>query len=97
MKHAGIIRKLDPLGRITLPIELRKTMHLEDGTPLELFVDKDTDMICLRKYDMQGNYDAEILRLVDAIKDDDCLTHVERLALSDKLQLAIGDLRRKRI
>ena len=49
MKSTGIVRKLDHLGRVVLPIELRKTLEIEAGTPLEIFVDRET--IVLRKYD----------------------------------------------
>jgi len=48
MKSTGIVRKLDPLGRIVIPIEIRKTLDL-DNKPLEIFVEN--DMIILRKYE----------------------------------------------
>lgn len=38
MKSTGIIRKVDELGRVVIPIELRKTMSIEEGSPLEIFV-----------------------------------------------------------
>lgn len=41
MKATGIVRNLDPLGRIVLPKELRRTLNLEDGTPLEIFMSED--------------------------------------------------------
>lgn len=39
MKSTGIVRKIDPLGRLVLPKELRKVMHLEEGTPMEFYTD----------------------------------------------------------
>lgn len=48
MKATGIVRKVDALGRIVLPIELRRNLGIEVRTPLELFVDEDT--ILLKKY-----------------------------------------------
>jgi transcriptional pleiotropic regulator of transition state genes len=39
MKSTGIVRKLDRLGRIVLPIELRKTLNINKKDPLEIFVD----------------------------------------------------------
>mgnify|MGYP000187259499 CR=1 FL=1 len=49
MQSTGIIRKLDALGRITLPKELRKSFDLTDDEDfVEIFVDK--DMIILKKY-----------------------------------------------
>lgn len=48
MKSTGIVRKIDPLGRVVLPKELRKSLSIESQDPLEIFVDK--DQIILRKY-----------------------------------------------
>ena len=49
MKETGIVRKLDELGRITLPIELRRTLNIAERDSLEISV-KD-DMIILTKYE----------------------------------------------
>ncbi|MDK2808728.1 MAG: AbrB family transcriptional regulator, transcriptional pleiotropic regulator of transition state [Clostridiales bacterium] len=49
MKSTGIVRKLDDLGRITLPIELRRTLGIDDRDALEIFVDE--DKIILTKYE----------------------------------------------
>lgn len=48
MKATGIVRKVDELGRIVLPIELRRTLNIEVRDPIEIFVDEDT--ILLKKY-----------------------------------------------
>lgn len=48
MKSTGIVRNLDQLGRYTLPKETRKVLGIEEGTPLETYVDG--DVICLKKY-----------------------------------------------
>ena len=47
MKTTGVVRQLDTLGRIVLPIELRRTMDLNVKDPVEIFVDGDS--IVLRK------------------------------------------------
>lgn len=49
MKETGIVRKLDELGRITLPIELRRTLHLAERDSIEIST-KD-DKIILQKYE----------------------------------------------
>ncbi len=49
MKATGIVRKVDELGRIVLPIELRRTLNIEIKDPVEIFVDG--DMIMLKKYE----------------------------------------------
>ena len=49
MKNTGIVRKLDELGRITLPIELRRTLGVDDRDPLEIYVED--GKIVLSKYE----------------------------------------------
>jgi len=48
MKATGIVRKIDELGRIVLPIELRRTLTIDNGDPVEIFVDD--ELVVLRKY-----------------------------------------------
>lgn len=48
MKATGIIRRADDLGRIVLPKELRQTMGIRTGDPMEIYTD--TDSIIMRKY-----------------------------------------------
>ena len=48
MKSTGIVRKVDSLGRVVLPIELRRTMGMDVKDPVEIFVQG--DRIVLRKY-----------------------------------------------
>lgn len=48
MKSTGVVRKLDSLGRIVLPSELRHDLELPNGTPMEIFIRE--DQIILRKY-----------------------------------------------
>ena len=45
MKATGIVRKVDELGRIVLPIELRRTLNIEIRDPLEIYVDGESIMI----------------------------------------------------
>ena len=49
MKATGIVRKVDELGRIVLPIELRRTLNIDIKDPVEIFVDGDS--IMLKKYE----------------------------------------------
>lgn len=48
MKSTGIVRKVDELGRIVLPIEMRRTLNIEEKDSLEIYVDGDN--VILRKY-----------------------------------------------
>jgi transcriptional pleiotropic regulator of transition state genes len=49
MKSTGIVRKVDELGRIVLPIELRRTLEIMERDPMEIYVDGGT--IILKKYE----------------------------------------------
>jgi len=49
MKATGIVRKVDELGRIVLPIELRRTLDIAEKDALEIYVDE--DMVILKKYE----------------------------------------------
>ncbi|MBQ4100071.1 MAG: AbrB/MazE/SpoVT family DNA-binding domain-containing protein [Oscillospiraceae bacterium] len=49
MKSTGIVRKVDELGRIVLPIELRRTLDIDQKDSLEIYVDG--DQIILKKYE----------------------------------------------
>ncbi|BDH62147.1 transition state regulatory protein AbrB [Lysinibacillus sp. PLM2] len=48
MKSTGIVRKVDELGRVVLPIELRRTLDIVEKDPVEIFVEE--DKIILQKY-----------------------------------------------
>ena len=49
MKSTGIVRKVDELGRVVLPIELRRTLNIDIKDSLEIYVENDS--IVLRKYE----------------------------------------------
>jgi transcriptional pleiotropic regulator of transition state genes len=49
MKSTGVVRKVDELGRIVIPIELRRTLGVDIKDPLEIFTDEST--IILKKYE----------------------------------------------
>ena len=63
MKSTGIVRKLDELGRITLPIELRRTLGVSERDPLEIFVDE--GRIILQKYEPTDVFNGEKDELYD--------------------------------
>ncbi len=49
MKATGIVRRIDDLGRVVIPKEIRRTMRLQEGTPLEIFTDREGGII-FKKY-----------------------------------------------
>lgn len=53
MKATGIVRRIDDLGRVVIPKEIRRTLRIKEGTPLEIFTDRDGEII-LKKYSPIG-------------------------------------------
>lgn len=52
MKSTGIVRKVDELGRIIIPMELRRTLEINEKDPVEIFIEGEE--IILRKYEPQA-------------------------------------------
>lgn len=63
MKSTGIVRNLDNLGRVTLPIELRRNLNLDIKDPVEIFVKDDT--IILKKYEPSDIFTGEKDNLIE--------------------------------
>lgn len=80
MRATGIIRRIDDLGRVVIPKEIRKTCRIREGEPLEIFIDTLDGMpaVCFRKY--QTNFVDELAGLADRIDDEmmDSATNGER-------------------
>ena len=53
LKATGVVRRIDDLGRIVIPKEIRKTLRIREGDPLEIFTDKEGEII-LKKYSPIG-------------------------------------------
>ena len=53
MKATGIVRRIDDLGRVVIPKEIRRTMRIREGDPLEIFTDREGEVI-LKKYSPIG-------------------------------------------
>ena len=49
MKATGIVRRIDDLGRVVIPKEIRRTLRLREGTPLQIFTDREGEII-FKKY-----------------------------------------------
>lgn len=63
MKSTGIVRKVDELGRIVLPIEMRRTLDIAEKDPLEIYVDGES--IILRKYEVSCIFCDSTKNLID--------------------------------
>ena len=53
MKATGIVRRIDDLGRVVVPMEIRRTLRIREGDPLEIFTDREGEII-LKKYSPIG-------------------------------------------
>ena len=80
MKSTGIVRKLDQLGRIVIPKELRTTFDIKETDPIEIFVDGSD--IVLRKYQQSCVFCGEADNLVNfngKVVCADCLKKIKKL------------------
>ncbi len=68
MKATGIVRRIDDLGRVVIPKEIRRTLRIREGDPLEIFVDRDGEVI-LKKYSPISELSDFAKEYVDAVYD----------------------------
>ncbi|GIP36339.1 stage V sporulation protein T [Paenibacillus sp. J2TS4] len=101
MKATGIVRRIDDLGRVVIPKEIRRTLRIREGDPLEIFVDRDGEVI-LKKYSPIGELGdfakeyAESLyestNHVILISDRDTIIAVSGASKKDYMEKQIGAL-----
>ena len=84
MKATGIIRRIDELGRIVIPKELRRTLHITAGDPIEIFTAED-GVIALRKYEPSNSVLSYLERL-------EALINNEEFRHKDKMLVKIAEL-----
>ncbi len=99
MKATGVVRRIDDLGRIVIPKEIRKTLRIKEGSPLEIFTEKEGDII-LRKYSPIGeitNFSSEyteslakVTDLIAIVTDKDVVIAVSGTAKKDLLEQSIS-------
>ncbi|MBO5953668.1 MAG: AbrB/MazE/SpoVT family DNA-binding domain-containing protein [Oscillospiraceae bacterium] len=66
MKATGIVRRVDDLGRIVIPKEIRRTLKIREGDPLEIYTEKDGGVI-FRKYSPMGDLQEFAAQMCEAI------------------------------
>ena len=66
MKATGIVRRIDDLGRVVVPKEIRRTLRIREGDPLEIFTDREGEII-LKKYSPVGELGAFARQYADAL------------------------------
>jgi len=67
MKATGIVRRIDDLGRVVIPKEIRRTMRIREGDPLEIFTDKDGELI-FKKYSPIGELSDFAAQICDSLR-----------------------------
>ena len=77
MKSTGIIRKVDELGRIVLPIELRRTLDISERDELEIYMEN--DQIILRKFEPACLFCASDRRLISYNGKNICRDCVKKM------------------
>lgn len=77
MKSTGIIRKVDDLGRIVLPIELRRTLDIEERDELEIFMEN--DRIVLQKFEPACLFCGSSKSLVSYRRKNVCQVCIQKL------------------
>ena len=66
MKATGIVRRIDDLGRVVIPKEIRRTMRIREGDPLEIYTSKDGEVI-FKKYSLMGDIDDLATQFCEAL------------------------------
>ena len=61
MKATGIVRRIDDLGRVVIPKEIRRTLKIREGDPLEILIEK--NCVCFKKHSTLGSFSEDILRV----------------------------------
>ena len=76
MKATGIVRRIDDLGRVVIPKEIRRTMRIREGDPLEIYTDKDGEVI-FKKYSPIGELSDFAAQICDSLhKSTDAIAAV---------------------
>lgn len=77
MKSTGIIRKVDELGRVVIPIELRTQFHITEKDPIEIYVDGSS--IILKKYEKSCLFCGNTKKLVDYKNKPICIKCLKQI------------------
>ena len=87
MKATGIVRRIDDLGRVVIPKEIRRTLRIREGDPLEIFVDREGEVI-LKKYSPIGELGEFAKEYADSLYE--ALGHVACIADRDQIIAVAG-------
>jgi len=83
MKATGIVRKIDNLGRITIPKETRRTLRIKEGDPMEIYTE--ADAIVLKRYNPIVDLQGDIKRLISSVDDEGTINNRQSTLIVDHL------------
>ena len=92
MKATGIVRRVDDLGRIVIPKEIRRTLRIREGDPLEIYTEKDGGVI-FRKYSPMGDLQEFAAQMCESISD--ATGHIAAVADRDSIIALHGASKRE--
>jgi len=87
LKATGIVRRIDDLGRVVIPKEIRRTLKIREGDPLEIFVDRDGEVI-LKKYSPIGELGDFAQEYADSLYE--AMGHISCIADRDTIIAVAG-------
>jgi len=87
MKATGIVRRIDDLGRVVIPKEIRRTLKIREGDPLEIFVDREGEVI-LKKYSPIGELGDFAQEYADSLHET--MGHIACIADRDTIIAVAG-------
>lgn len=87
MKATGIVRRIDDLGRVVIPKEIRRTLRIREGDPLEIFVDREGEVI-LKKYSPIGELGEFAKEYADSLYE--AIGHIACIADRDAIIAVSG-------
>lgn len=70
MTATGIVRRIDDLGRVVIPKEIRRSMGIKEGEALEIYVDHETNSVVFKKY-VEVSFAEAFSNLIEEYKDDE--------------------------
>ncbi|AKL93628.1 transcriptional regulator, AbrB family [Clostridium aceticum] len=87
MKATGIVRRIDDLGRVVIPKEIRRTLRIREGDPLEIFTDREGEVI-LKKYSPIGELSEFATEYAESLQE--ALGHIAIITDRDTIIAVAG-------
>jgi AbrB family transcriptional regulator (stage V sporulation protein T) len=92
LKATGIVRRIDDLGRVVIPKEIRRTLRIREGDPLEIFTDREGEII-LKKYSPIGELGSFAKEYADSLAQT--VGHITCIVDKDQIIAVSGGAKRE--